>query len=162
MFTRELNHLQTIDQPNPNLIEPITHPPTHTNDQTQASRARTQENRTHRQWAIQKTQSIAEYPNQRNQKYNQLLNTHTRKKMNRVRRGGKMKKKKTNRRTQCKETERKQKLAQRRGRNHTSSNTKNDPKPAHEPASWPDRAVVSQTARRSLCQKRRNRAETWN
>ena len=84
-----------------------------------------------------KIQSITEHPHQKEDESSEKR--------------GKNEKKKTNRRTQCKETERKQKLAQRRGRNHTSSNTKNDPKPAHEPASWPDRAAVSHTARRSLC-----------
>ena len=65
--------------------------------------------------------------------------------MNRGRRWKKNEKKR-NRRTQCKETERKKKLGQRRGRNHTSSKTKNDPKPTHTPPSSPERPAVSQTS----------------
>ena len=80
--------------------------------------------------------------------------------MNRGRRWGKNEKKTNrNRRTQCKETDRNQKLGQRRGRNHTSWKTKNDPKPTQNPPSSPERPAVSQTARRSLWHKRRNRAD---
>ena len=43
MHAENLNHCQTIDQPNPNPIKPKTHPPIHTNDRTHA--ARPQENR---------------------------------------------------------------------------------------------------------------------